>query len=61
MIDKKNILEIIGSASLNSGNLKLVHKITDLTSEDFNLKIYNDFKTLPHFDPELSEDNPPKK
>jgi chromate reductase, NAD(P)H dehydrogenase (quinone) len=61
MTDKKNILAIIGSASSNSANLKLVEKFADLISEDFNLKIYNDLKTLPHFDPELSADNPPKE
>lgn len=61
MTDKKNIFAIIGSASSNSANLKLVEKIADLTSEDFNFKIYNDLKTLPHFDPELSSHNPPKE
>ena len=60
MTKKKNILAIIGSASSNSTNLKLVEKIASLTSEDFNLFIFNDLKTLPHFDPELSKDKPPK-
>lgn len=57
----KNILAIIGSASSNSANLKLIEKIGDLSSEYFNIKIYNDLKTLPHFDPELSSDNPPNE
>jgi len=61
MKDKKNILAIIGSASSSSANSKLVEKIADLTSKEFNLTIYNDLKTLPHFDPELATDNPPKK
>lgn len=61
MTNKKNILAIIGSASSNSANLKLVKKIAYLTNEDFNFEIYNDLKTLPHFDPELSADNPPKE
>lgn len=60
MNDKKNIFAIIGSASSNSANLKLVEKITCLTESEFNLTIFNDLKTLPHFDPELSADNPPK-
>lgn len=60
MTNKKNILAIIGSASSISSNLKLVEKIASLTSKEFNLTIYNDLKTLPHFDPELS-DNPPKQ
>jgi len=57
----KNILAIIGSASANSSNLKLVEKIASSTSEGFNVTIYNDLKTLPHFDPELSADKPPKQ
>lgn len=61
MSNQKNILAIIGSASSNSANLKLVEKIASLTREEFNLTIYNDLKTLPHFDPELSTDNPPKQ
>src|SRR5690606_17140350 len=36
-------------------------KIASLTSKDFKLTIYNNLKTLPHFDPELSADNVPKK
>jgi NAD(P)H-dependent FMN reductase len=61
MKNKKNILAIIGSASSNSTNLKLVEKIASLTSNKFNVTIFNDLKTLPHFDPVLSSGNPPKK
>ena len=61
MTEKKNILAIIGSASSNSTNLKLVEKIASLTSNEFILTIFNDLKTLPHFDPELTSDNPPKQ
>jgi chromate reductase len=61
MTEKKNILAIIGSASSNSTNLKLVEKIASLTCKEFKLIIFNDLKTLPHFDPELSSENPPKQ
>jgi chromate reductase, NAD(P)H dehydrogenase (quinone) len=61
MKDKKNIFAIIGSASSNSSNLKLVEKIASLEENVFNLTIFNDLKSLPHFDPELSADNPPKQ
>ena len=60
MTKKKNILAIIGSASSNSANLKLIKQIAGLTGNEFNLTIYNDLKLLPHFDPELSSDKPPK-
>ncbi|MGA9637549.1 NADPH-dependent FMN reductase [Flavobacterium sp.] len=58
-MEKKNILAIIGSASSNSTNLKLVEYIENLTKEQFDVTIYNDLKSLPHFDPELSEQHPP--
>ena len=61
MTNKKTILAIIGSASSNSANHKIVEKIASLTIEEFNLIIYNDLKKLPHFDPELSANNPPKQ
>jgi chromate reductase, NAD(P)H dehydrogenase (quinone) len=61
MPNKKNILAIVGSASNNSTNLRLVEKIKDLISQDFNVTIFDNLKTLPHFDPELSINNPPKE
>lgn len=57
----KNILAIIGSASTSSTNLKIVEKFESLTSKEYNLTIYNDLKTLPHFDPELSVHNTPRQ
>lgn len=60
MAGKKNIFVINGSASENSSNQKLIDNFADLTKDSFNLTIFNDLKTLPHFDPELSIDNTPK-
>lgn len=59
MIEKKNIFVIIGSASRNSANEKLVDIFANLTKNFFNLTVFKDLKTLPHFDPELSTDKPP--
>ncbi|HCS20857.1 MAG TPA: FMN reductase [Bacteroidetes bacterium] len=59
MTGKKNIFAIIGSASSDSANLKLVEQIASLTIDLFNVTIFNDLKTLPHFDPELSAGDPP--
>jgi chromate reductase, NAD(P)H dehydrogenase (quinone) len=56
----KNIFVINGSASNNSSNQKLVDYIAILTKDFFNLTVFNDLKTLPHFDPELSIENTPK-
>lgn len=60
MTDKKNIFVIIGSASRNSVNEKLIEIFDDLTSDFFNLTLFKDLKTLPHFDPELSIANVPQ-
>ena len=59
MAEKKNIFVIIGSASRDSANEKLIDNLSDLTKDIFNLTVFKDLKTLPHFEPELSADNPP--
>lgn len=61
MTQKKKIFVIIGSASKNSANEKLIDHFEKLTDQVFSLTICKDLKTLPHFDPELSIDNPPKE
>ncbi|MEO5997095.1 MAG: NADPH-dependent FMN reductase [Chitinophagaceae bacterium] len=61
MTEKKNIFVIIGSASSNSANEKLVDNFVKLTKDFFNVSLFKGLKTLPHFDPELSIDNSPKE
>ena len=60
MNPKKNILAIIGSASAHSANLQVIEKIAALAKDECELNIYQDLKTLPHFDPELSLANTPE-
>jgi NAD(P)H-dependent FMN reductase len=60
MTDKKNIFVINGSASERSANQKLIENFALLTKDFFNLTIFNNLKSLPHFDPELSVGNPPQ-
>ena len=59
MAEKKNIFVIKGSASRDSANEKLIDNLSDLTKDIFNLTVFTDLKTLPHFEPELSADSPP--
>jgi chromate reductase len=61
MPGKKNIFIINGSASSDSANHKLIHILQRLTNEAFEMTLCCDLKTLPHFDPELSSNNPPEK
>jgi chromate reductase, NAD(P)H dehydrogenase (quinone) len=60
MTAQKNVLAIIGSASAHSSNHKLVDLFIESTKNDFHTNIAPDLKTLPHFDPQLSTDNPPE-
>lgn len=57
----KTILAIIGSASENSTNQRLVEFLAAQTKSEFHWFIFNELKSLPHFDPELSVTNPPQK
>jgi chromate reductase, NAD(P)H dehydrogenase (quinone) len=59
MREKKNIFAIIGSASTNSSNEQLVNCFAEMTNSCFNITIFTGLKSLPHFDPELSAENPP--
>jgi len=56
---KKNIFAIVGSASKNSSNLKLIEHIAELTQEEFDFTIFDSLAELPHFNPELSVENTP--
>ena len=53
------ILAIIGSASPNSSNLKLVEFLKE-SNPDLDIEIINNLSNLPHFDTELTDKNTPK-
>lgn len=53
------ILVIIGSATQNSSNLKLVESIKALMPH-FEIEIVNNLSDLPHFDTELTTENTPE-
>ncbi|MBX7046035.1 MAG: NAD(P)H-dependent oxidoreductase [Ignavibacteria bacterium] len=55
-----NLFVIIGSASRNSANQKLIENFVILTKDIFHVTIFNDLKSLPHFDTELSSENTPE-
>lgn len=57
----KTILAIIGSASENSTNQRLVEFLAAQTKNELDWIIFNELKSLPHFDPELSVNNPPQE
>jgi NAD(P)H-dependent FMN reductase len=57
---KKNIFVIIGSASELSSNELLMRVFSRMTQKDFNVTIFNTLKELPHFNANLSTEDPPK-
>jgi chromate reductase, NAD(P)H dehydrogenase (quinone) len=56
---KKNILIIIGSASQNSSNQKVVDYITAQYNQTYNFTIISDLKILPHFDADNTNSESP--
>ncbi len=58
---KSTIVGINGSASRNSSNLAILHKIAELGKSEFDLKIIDDLTELPHFKTELTDTNVPGK
>lgn len=60
MSGKKNILAIIGSASRDSANQKLVALFAAQTKGQLTVNVHPDLKLLPHFDPETSAGTPPQ-
>lgn len=61
MAEKKQILAIVGSASENSANQKLVEYIIRLMEAEFGFKVISNLKTLPHFDPAFASHNTPEE
>lgn len=57
----KTIFAIIGSASEHSTNRRLVEFLADSTKNEWNWIVFNELKSLPHFDPELSVNNTPEE
>ena len=53
----KKILAISGSTRLNSTNLNVIHAFIDLTKEIFNVEVFNGIAELPHFNPDLDNEN----
>lgn len=51
---RPKIFAIIGSASRDSANLKLVRQIAQLTQDEWEWNIFDRLADLPHFNPELS-------
>jgi len=61
MTNSIKILAISGSTRKESSNLNLIKAIADLTSEVFDITIFEGLSTLPHFNPDLDNENAPRE
>lgn len=59
MTQKLKVLAICGSTRKSSSNLNLIKAIADLTSEAFDINIFNGLSELPHYNPDLDNENAP--
>ncbi len=60
MTGKIKILAISGSTRKASSNLNLIKAIADLASETFTVNIFEGLSDLPHFNPDLDNENVPE-
>jgi chromate reductase, NAD(P)H dehydrogenase (quinone) len=60
LILKKKIFAISGSTRSNSSNLKILKQIAELSSALFEVKLFEGLAEIPHFNPDLDTDTPPK-
>jgi NAD(P)H-dependent FMN reductase len=58
--DRKSILAISGSTRQFSSNLILINCIAQLYSSKVNVKIFEGLSEIPHFNPDLDNENAPK-
>lgn len=61
MTAKKKIFAVSGSTRSQSTNIKLLKYIADLTSNIYEFILFEDLAEIPHFNPDLDTDNPPKQ
>ncbi|MBC8046351.1 MAG: NAD(P)H-dependent oxidoreductase [Fimbriimonadaceae bacterium] len=60
MTGRKKILAISGSTRQNSTNLNLIKAIKHLSADTFDITIFEGLSGIPHFNPDLDTNIPPK-
>ena len=61
MNTKKKITAICGSTRTSSTNLSLIKAIVALTADQFDVTIFEGLAEIPHFNPDLDNEHPPKQ
>ena len=57
---KNKIFAISGSTRKNSSNFKILKFISENINSKFEVEIFEDLESIPHFNPDLDTDNPPE-
>jgi NAD(P)H-dependent FMN reductase len=60
MTNRKKIIAIPGSLGQDSVNLNLIRSIAQLYLDKLDIKIFEGLSDIPHFNPDLDNENPPK-
>jgi len=55
------ILAICGSTRENSSNLNLIHAIQNLSADKIEVTLFQGLSDIPHFNPDLDNENPPEE
>jgi len=58
---KIKIFAITGSTRKNSSNYKILKYISEHIKSEFEIEIFEDLAEIAHFNPDLDNENPPKK
>lgn len=61
MTKKHRVLAISGSTRQFSTNLNLIHAFRNLTTDIFDITIFGGLTQLPHFNPDLDQEQPPQE
>jgi len=59
MSNRKKVIAICGSTKANSSNLKLIYAIAKMAQGKFDISVFRDIASVPHFNPDLDNDAPP--
>jgi chromate reductase len=60
IVQKEKIFAISGSTRKNSSNFKILKFISEHISSRFEVEIFEDLESLPHFNPDLDNENLPE-
>lgn len=60
-MNKKKIIAISGSTRASSTNLNLIKAIANLSTDLFEITVFEGLTEIPHFNPDFDTENPPQK